>query len=253
MPLLNNKMQIERRYLTHELRASKKDGVAKINGYAALFGVRSEDFGCWVEVIAPDAFDACLAGKPDVRGLFNHDPNVVLGRTLAGTLKLTVDKVGLAYEITPPDTQAARDLMVSMERGDITQSSFGFICTDSAWGYDEVNGLDIRTIKAAILYDVSPVTYPAYTDTTSETRALPADMPVEVRSKLAAVAPAGKPEQRNAPNANGCECDCPECEDDDCANCSDTDCDDPNCTAERSLRSADANRRMLIRTAFATS
>lgn len=241
-----NKPAIERRFLSQEFRVSKKDGSPKINGYAALYGVRSENFGGWVEVIAPDAFDACLAATPDVRALFNHDANLILGRTRSGTLKLTSDATGLAYEILPPETQVARDLIISMERGDISQSSFGFVCTDAAWGYDEVNGLDIRTVKQATLFDVSPVTYPAYNDTTSEARSLPPDMPVEVRSKLAA----SMPEKRASNNGNGCECDCTQCMADACGLCSDEDCNDPNCAAERSLINADANRVMAIRVAI---
>jgi HK97 family phage prohead protease len=188
-----------------------------------------------VEVIAPDAFDEALAGNPDVRALFNHNADVVLGRTTAGTLRLATDKVGLTYECDPPDTQAARDLMVSMERKDITQSSFGFICMDAAWGFDEVNGLGIRTVKKAQLFDVSPVTFPAYTASTSGIRSLPADMPTEVRSKLTAGKP-DAPENRTDPNFAGCECECPECVADHCEHCSHIECNDPKCEQERSVR-----------------
>lgn len=178
---MSNKM--ERRYLAHEFRVSD-DATPTIYGYAAKFGVRSEDLGGWVEVLSPTCFDACLATNPDVRALFNHDPNLILGRTSAGTAKLTKDATGLAFEVIPPDTQAARDLIVSMRRKDINQSSFAFTCDNAVWSYDEVSGLEIRTVLAATLYDVSPVTYPAYAQATSGVRCLPADVPVEVRSRL---------------------------------------------------------------------
>ena len=241
--------QVERRYLAHEVRVAGDAAKPNIAGYAAMFGVRSEDFGGWVEVISPDAFTACLATNPDVRALFNHDPNVVLGRTASGTLTIAQDATGLKYEIDPPETQAARDLLVSMSRGDISQSSFGFICRDSSWGYDELTGVEIRTVKQADLFDVSPVTFPATTATTSGIRSLPIDAPAEVRSRFESRA--AKPEKRADPNANGCMCDCPECQDNDCADCSNPDCTDPNCEAERALRCADANRRLAIRVAFA--
>jgi HK97 family phage prohead protease len=243
---------VERRVISNNFRVTRDAGKPKIAGYAAMFGVRSEDFGGWCEVISPDAFDACLATNPDVRALFNHDPSLILGRTASGTLTLTKDATGLGYEIDPPDTQTARDLLVSMDRGDISQSSFGFICRNASWGYDEVSGIEIRTIKQADLFDVSPVTFPATTSTTSGLRSLPNDAPAEVRSRVAAV----KHEHRAEPNQNGCECDCEECVDNDCDNCSNPDCVDPNCLANRSLRSAeaeaDANRRMAIRVGFAT-
>jgi uncharacterized protein len=225
--------QIERRTIPCEFRVSKESGKPVIFGYAAKFGVRSEDLGGWVEVLAPDCFEASLATNPDVRGLFNHDPSAILGRTVSGTMRLKTDKVGLAYEIDPPDTQVARDLMVSMERGDISQSSFGFICKDAAWGFDEVNGLDIRTVKAADLMDCSPVTYPAYTDATSGVRSLPADMPLEVRTKLGIP----KPEKRED-SADKCVCDCAQCAGGDCGICSNNDCTDETCScqADRSLR-----------------
>ena len=214
---------IEQRTIPCEFRVSSDSGKSTIFGYAAKFGVRSADLGGWCEIIAPDAFKASLASNPDVRGLFNHNPDHILGRTTAGTMRLSTDDTGLAYEIDPPDTQVARDLMVSMQRGDISQSSFGFVCNDASWGYDQATGMDVRTVKQAELFDCSPVTYPAYPDATSGVRSLPSDMPVEVRSKLAA-----KYSKRDS-SAETCQCDCPQCQGGDCGICSDPDCDDASC------------------------
>ena len=115
--------QVERRFFAHtEFRVSGENEPRKINGYGAVFDSPSENLGWSTELreeIDPHAFDGVLASNPDVRGLFNHDSNFVLGRTTAGTMRLSVDARGLAYEIDPPDTQFARDLMVSMRRGDI--------------------------------------------------------------------------------------------------------------------------------------
>lgn len=146
------------------------EGRKVIVGYAAKFNVRSQNLGGFVEQIDRHAFDGVL--NDDVRALFNHDPNMVLGRTKSGTLKLFVDDIGLRYEISPPDTIWANDLIKSMERGDINQSSFAFIVdyenNGDSWEYDEDNDLYIRTIlKVKRLYDVSPVTYPAYEQTES--------------------------------------------------------------------------------------
>ncbi len=119
--------------------------------------------GGFREIIKPGAFDDVL--NDDVRGLFNHDPNFILGRSAAGTLSLSVDERGLRYDITAPDTQTIRDLVLApMMRGDINQSSFAFrVSHDGENWYQDDEGIVIREIsKFSRLFDVSPVTYPAY-------------------------------------------------------------------------------------------
>jgi uncharacterized protein len=166
-------MKLERRFIdAGELRVKGSGDGRKIGGYATKFGVLSEDLGYFREEIAASAFDACLMSVPDVRCLWNHDANHILGRTKAGTLRLSTDKVGLVYEVDPPATNLAKDLMISMERGDVTQSSFGFICVEDTWRDDPNTGGFIRTVLKAELFDVSPVTYPAYPDATSGVRSV---------------------------------------------------------------------------------
>jgi hypothetical protein len=182
-------MALERRFETHgELRVKGSGDKRKIGGYAAKFNVLSEDLGYFREQLDPHCFDACLAANPDVRCLWNHDANHILGRTKAGTMRLKTDAVGLDYEVDPPATQLANDLMISMERGDVTQSSFGFIVTDDVWRDDPAgNGMAIRTVLKAELFDCSPVTFPAYTDATSGVRQLRALFPDgadEVKAKI---------------------------------------------------------------------
>lgn len=166
---------IERRYFAEtEVRLLKgvDGGKDKITGYAAVFNKLSEDLGGFREKIDPGAFADVLEG--DTRALKNHNSDYVLGRTTSGTLKLKEDDTGLRYEIIPPETQWAKDLMVSIDRGDITQSSFGFRVADDKW---ETQGEEnIRTIiKIAELPDVSPVTYPAYPDTNVQMRTVMAN------------------------------------------------------------------------------
>lgn len=157
---------------TVEVRAKTDSTPAKIAGYAALFGVRSLPlgyYGDWVEVIEKEAFDDVL--EDDVRCLLNHDPNHVLARTKSGTLKLSVDDKGLYYEAELSDTETARSVASAIERGDISQSSFAFDIAEGGanWVYFEKPADDIyavRTItKVGRLYDVSPVTFPAYEET----------------------------------------------------------------------------------------
>jgi uncharacterized protein len=162
-------MKFERRAYPVEVRVAKdEDGTRRIVGHAALFDSLSEDLGGFREKIAPGAFADAVGD--DVRALWNHDPNHVLGRTRSGTLRLSEDEHGLAIEVDPPDTQMARDLVVLMERGDVSQMSFGFRTIEDSW--EKVDGQNVRTLKRVSLFDVSPVTFPAYPDTDVAVRSL---------------------------------------------------------------------------------
>jgi len=162
--------EIERRAYAMELRVDTVDGMPpKMSGHAIVFDSLSEDLGGFRERVAAGALTKTLLSA-DIRALFNHDPNLVLGRNKAGTLRLKEDMTGLAIEIDPPDTQAARDLMVSMKRGDINQMSFGFRTIADKWA--KLDGEWIRTLLEVDLFDVSPVTYPAYTQSSIAVRGL---------------------------------------------------------------------------------
>lgn len=157
---------IEQRTYELELRADK-DG-RKISGHAAIFNSIA-DGGWFREKVAPGAFSDSIQAD-DIRALFNHDSNLILGRNKAGTLRLSEDSRGLLIEIDPPDTQFARDLLISIERGDISQMSFGFETKKDSWERspkDESGkkGADLRTLERVKLWDVSPVTFPFYKDT----------------------------------------------------------------------------------------
>lgn len=155
-------------------RAADKPPV--IRGHAAVFNSLSEPImGMFRERIEPGAFQKSLK-TADVRALINHDANFVLGRQRGvqkDTLRVAEDDKGLAIEIDPPDTQAARDLMVSIERGDITQMSFAFRTIRDSWAVED--GEDIRTLHEVELHDVSPVTFPAYLKTDVAVRSGAAD------------------------------------------------------------------------------
>ena len=171
-----------------------------ITGYAAVFNKLSEDLGYFREKIEPGAFKAAIKIS-DARALFNHDMNYVLGRQSNETLRLTEDEKGLYMEVDPPDTQIIRDLVLApIERGDVREQSFAFTVESDKWtGLDEKNKEDpIRTItKVAELFDVSPVTYPAYPDTAVGVRSLevakdkmdePAFVPLSIPELLRAYA-----------------------------------------------------------------
>lgn len=160
----------ERRAFPFEFRADG-DGESPqtISGYGALFNVLSENLGGFREQIAPGAFDGVL--EDDVRALFNHDPNLILARS-PGTLSLSVDSTGLRYEFEVGTRSYEADLLESIQRGDVSQSSFAFWVEEDEWDEDD-EGRIVRTIvKVRRLYDVSPVTYPGYTDTSVAARGL---------------------------------------------------------------------------------
>jgi len=157
----------------------RADGLGpKITGYAAVFDKWSEDLGGFKEKIRAGAFKKAI-GKSDVRGLFNHDSNYVLGRQSNGTLTIKEDKNGLWMEIDPPDTQIIRDLVLApIKRGDIKEQSFAFVIAEGGDEWKNLHGEKpdepaTRTItEVDELFDVSPVTYPAYPDTSVALRSM---------------------------------------------------------------------------------
>lgn len=154
----------------------RADGSRMVVGYGAVFyrdGHPGTEYQLWdnlYERIAPGAFQRALAERDDARGLFNHDPSHLLGRVSAGTMRLTADEKGLRYEIDLPDTQVGRDVAVSIERGDLTGSSFAFVPRKQTW--IEGEDRDIRQIDDLELYDTGPVTYPAYEATSTGLRSM---------------------------------------------------------------------------------
>lgn len=172
--------KVERRLLNTECRAVKEDGKpTRIVGYAAVYNQDSEDLG-FIEQIAPGAFTDVLASNPDTRCLWNHDASALLGRTTSGTLTLESDAVGLRYNCIAPDTTTGRDVLVLTDRGDVTQSSFGFVVDSSPgserWfdsaGKETAKWGGVRRIiyRVKQLIDVSPVSFAAYSDSTAEAR-----------------------------------------------------------------------------------
>lgn len=165
-----------------ELRADDTDGKVKLRGYAAVFNRWSEDLGWFREQIAPGAFADVL--RDDVRALFNHDSNYVLGRTKAGTLRMSEDDRGLLVEIDAPVDGPLVGMVVNpIRRGDINQMSFAFSMDGGAEKWDYSKDVPERTLeKIGRLYDVSPVTYPAYPDTSIAARSLDAARKLAVPS-----------------------------------------------------------------------
>lgn len=165
----SNRQQVERRAFGARLEVRKQgeDGPIGVKGHAAVFDRDSLPLWDWwmgtiVERIAPGAFAKTIQ-EADIRLLINHDPNLVLGRNRAGTLRLEEDEIGLAIDGDMAPTSYGRDLAVSLERGDISQMSFAFRIVKESWT-ETADGIPLRTVQEAALSDVSIVTYPAYPD-----------------------------------------------------------------------------------------
>lgn len=136
----------------------------RLSGHAAVFGTLARIRNGY-EAVERSAVDAVL-DRSDVRALVNHDPSKVLARQSAGTLKLATDESGLYFEIPNlPDTSYARDLRESVARGDIDGASFGF-APGKVRRSTAPDGRQVRThVELGRLFDVSPVTFPAYEGT----------------------------------------------------------------------------------------
>lgn len=169
---MNLSAKLERRMIeAAELRVDTQDNTRTLRGYAAVFDSLSQPLFGFREVIRKGAFKKTVR-ESDIRALWNHDPNFVLGRKSARTLKLEEDDKGLMTRIFPPSTQWATDLMTSIERGDVSQMSFGFQVIKDRWGQAGADGLPVRELLEVRLLDVSPVTFPAYQQTEVHVRAV---------------------------------------------------------------------------------
>ena len=165
-------MKKEIRVLAKAQIRTKSDGSKVIIGYASMFNSPSQDLGGFVEVIRPGAFTKSLENGADVRCLFNHDENQILGRNTSGTLRLAEDSVGLRFECELGNQSYANDLYESIQRGDVDQCSFGFYCVRDNWvSTPDAPGL-LREVLEAEVFDVSPVTFPAYLSTSLSARSL---------------------------------------------------------------------------------
>jgi len=161
---------IERRYTSVEVEVRASNDSRRIGGYAAKFNVYSRNLGGFVEQVNPAFFNKSRGdGWPDVVARFNHDDMGLLGTTAGRTLQLSVDNVGLSYDVEPPPSM--RHVVELVERGDVQKSSFAFRTIDDDWTTTEDGG-PLRTLLSGVLVDVAPVVTPAYADTSVGLRSL---------------------------------------------------------------------------------
>ena len=216
---------IERRFTRGAEIRTKDDG--HIEGHAAVF---NQEYVLWdspsyrvVEKIKPGTFQRSIKEKQDVRALFNHDPNHLLGRTAAETLSISEDKDGLYFDCKPPATQLGRDLAVLISRRDITGCSFSFIATKEVVTEEKHGDQIVRTreIQDCDVFDVGLVTYPAYTGTDVNARSIELRslmFPGGIPDSVAGLVPELRADHDNVEPECGCRCraclsaECNECE-----------------------------------------
>ncbi len=167
-------MPNDRRSTIRPVEIATRDGSDEpthITGYAAVYydGTPGTEYvvGTMRERISPGAFDRAIAEQSDVVGLYNHSMDNLLGRSSAGTLAITTDDHGLRYSITidPTDPDHQR-ILPKLKRGDVRGSSFAFMPHDGGDTMSRnADGQIIREISSVELFDVGPVTSPAYEGT----------------------------------------------------------------------------------------
>ena len=154
---------IEKRAVPFEVRAGE-DGKPKLRGLAVVFNSETVIGGWFREVIRPGAFTKTLAERADIKFLYNHDTNYTMGSTRAGTLSLWESGQGVEMDNDPPTKGHYAGILESIERGDVNQMSFGFEVIKE--NVIRVEGqMDLREILEVKLWEVSAVTFPAYSDT----------------------------------------------------------------------------------------
>jgi HK97 family phage prohead protease len=156
-----------------DVEVREENGKTTIAGYAAMFEKLSVPIYDFREKIRAGAFLSSLS-KNNVRALWNHNSDYVLGSTKAGTLTLSEDTKGLRFELAPPDTTAGRDAVVSIKRGDVDGMSFGFRVLKQEWDEKDPKNI-IRTLVEVDLREVSPTAFPAYPDTKVKVRTVADD------------------------------------------------------------------------------
>jgi HK97 family phage prohead protease len=159
---------MERRTFAGAVEIRAEGDTERLVGVGLRFGSLSDDMGGWRERFAAHAFDESL-GTDDVKVIWQHDGKHVFGRVRRNTAKVVADEESLRYEATPPNAQWARDALESVRRGDVDQNSFAFMVAeprDKNQTFEQgPDGIVIRTILKARLFEVGPQTFPAYPDT----------------------------------------------------------------------------------------
>jgi len=187
---MSNPAKKEFRFLTQEIRAAGTEAKPRISGYAARFNIKTQLQPGLREVIRPGAFRNTVARQDDCYACFNHDPQMILARVRAGSLRLKEDDNGLWFDADiDPGVSYAQDLYRNIQNGTISECSFGFYAkADNFVEDDEDESELLRELRECQVFDVSPVVEPQYQGTSVDARSramFPDGLPqsVELRGK----------------------------------------------------------------------
>lgn len=215
------------------------DGSKQVSGYAIVFNSPSVDLGNFTEICSPGMLTRTLRENPDVLALRDHKQELLIGRTIAGTLDLKVDNTGLRFTVTLPKTAIGDDTAENVRLRNLTGVSFGFNTIDDSWAADS-DGNVIRTLLDIDLFEISITSFPAYEATSVNTRSCP----VALRSKITKRGDEDGKCDPNSPDYDpdadcdgdedededrSCDCICANCQAGECERCNTIDCDGDNC------------------------
>jgi HK97 family phage prohead protease len=239
------------------------DGSKQIAGTAIVYNSRSVDLGSFTEIVSPGALTRTLRESPDILAFRDHDQTLLLGRTTAGTLKLTNTAKGLDFVLTLPKTAIGDDTAENVRLRNLTGVSFAFRVAPSGdkWEQD-AQGNVTRTLLDIDLYEVSPTSFAAYPASNVSIRSAPEKIKEKLRRDIVddIIADDSSDDVDNDndddPDEDDerCQCSCVPCHlEQDCSRCMDRDCQRDECSAcpmqdtERAQRLDGLRLRSLIR------
>jgi HK97 family phage prohead protease len=229
-----------RSYKSTRLEVRKAaDGSMELVGTAIVFGSESQDLGGFVEICSYEAVQKSLARNDDVFMLWQHDTSQPLSRTKTGTLKLSLNRAGLDFTATLPNSPLGQNAFQAIKNGTVDSVSFGFNIEPDGDEWVMQGDSVVRILRDINVKEISPVTWAAYLAPHVDCRSCPASL----RSKLKRsdddddddddvcnpASPDYDPDACDDDEEDRCECDCQNCLDGNCDECTNPECDDADC------------------------
>jgi HK97 family phage prohead protease len=245
-----------------EVRKSA-DGSMKLAGTAIVFDSASQDLGGFVEIVKWESVQKSLARNSDVFMLWQHDSAQPLARVKTGTLELSLNRAGLDFTATLPQSPLGQNAYQAVKDGTVDGVSFGFSIEPGGDNWiTRPDGSLLRELLDINVGEISPVTWAAYLAPHVDVRSCPKALRAKLQSSKRdddddldvcnEDSPDYDPDACQALNDDDdeedrCECDCDACEDDNHEGCTDPDCDDSDCLDCPAQSTRAAHRDLLLR------